>query len=107
MSLRSNSAPVVLEATATIPVDAIGASNAIGAITGNMAYIIRSAAGLGDGTNLASGNATAVSGVTNGYYVSQAMGAASGFAAGNTYFMHLTYVISGVTYGQWVEIPVI
>lgn len=107
MSLRSSAAPVVLEATAVIPVDSVGASNAVGTITGNMAYIIRSAAGLIDGTNLASGTATAVSGVTGGYYVSVAMAAASGFAAGNNYYMHVTYVISGTTYGQWIDIPVI
>lgn len=106
MGRRSAAAPVTLEDTCALPLLTHPATETPTAVTGTPSYEIRDAAGLGNGTTIASGSCTALSGVTGGWYVSHAITAANGFAAGTNYYVLVSYVISSVTYVDVIDLPV-
>lgn len=97
---------MVLEATCKIPFLSHPATETPTATTGTPAYEIRAAAGLGDGSTIATGSATALSGVTGGWYISHAITTANGFAAGTTYYIVVSYVIAAATYVDVIDLPV-
>lgn len=106
MSRRSAAAPVVLGATSAIPFFSLNDSNQAVAPDAAPTYQIRTAAGLADGTNLATGTSTAISGVTGGYYIAHAITSGNGFAAGTNYSILITYAISAATKRQIIDLQV-
>lgn len=106
MGRRSAAAPVILGNTAIIPFLAHPDDETPTAVTGTPTFEIRDAAGLGNGNTVATGSCTAVSGVTGGWFVSQAVTEGNGFAAGTNYYVLVSYVISAATYVDMIDLPV-
>jgi hypothetical protein len=106
MGRRSSAAPVILGNTCAIPFLAHPATETPTAVTGTPTYEIRDAAGLGNGSTVASGSCTALSGVTGGWYISHAITTGNGFAAGTNYYILVSYVISAATYVDEIDLPV-
>jgi hypothetical protein len=107
MSRRSPSAPVRIETTAAIPFVTHGSTDTPAAPDGTPTYVIRDAAGLGTGTNLLTGSATAVSGETTVFFLPPAMTTTNGFAAGETYYAIVSYAIGAVAMRDAIDIPVV
>jgi hypothetical protein len=108
MARRSASAPWKLGETAYIPNICVGADG--GTPTppdSDPTFSVRDAAGLGDGSTLVTGTATALSGPTGGYYFDPALTEGNGFAKGENYYLVISYAISAVTYTDLVDIPVV
>ena len=106
MARRSAAATVVLGATCAIPFFSLNDSNVPTAPDAAPTYQIRAAAGLGDGTNIATGTSSAVSGITGAYYISHAITSGNGFAAGTNYYILITYAISAATKRQIIDMTV-
>lgn len=107
MSRRSASAPWTLDETANVPNICVGADGGTPASPDSTpTYSVRDAAGLSDGSTLVTGTGVAISGVTGGYFFSPALTAANGFAAGENYYLVISYAISTVDYTDLVDIPV-
>lgn len=108
MARHSSSAPWSLGDTASISFLCVGADGGTPTAPDSApTYSIRDAAGLGDGSTLVTGTATALSGVTGGYFIDPALTAGNGFAAGENYTAVIAYAISAVTYTDVIEIPVV
>jgi hypothetical protein len=106
MGRRSTAAMVMLGDTTAIPFVSVPETNTPTAPTGTPTYQIRDAAGLGTGATLGTGSATALSGVTGGWYISHAITQANGFAAGTVYHIQVFYTISAVEYTDHIDLPV-
>ena len=99
-------APVVLGDNLRHPFMTLNGSNAITAPDATPTYAIRTAAGLGDGTDLVTGTCSAISGITSGYYVGHAITTGNGFAAGVNYYIIITFAISATTRRYLGHLPV-
>lgn len=106
MGRRSASAPVVLGDNALLPFISHPATETPTAPTGTPTYQVRDSTGLGTGSTVITGSATALSGVTGGWFINAAITSANGFAAGTTYVVIISYTISAVVYTDLIDLPV-